>query len=141
MRTQSVNTKNSVKYRTQSRQNRVSVRIGRKNYQLPVTVKTVEGKNFAYLSLPSTASVFKLDGKNLVPVTETSADAPAATAELLAVSTSTKTTRTRKASTDTPTVPDAVLAAIKSLPSGYKLVIGASGPKVVKTRTRKPKAS
>lgn len=129
--------KKSAGKNTAIRKNALVFKKGHANLNLPIEVKTLEGENYVYISIPAHSEVYKVDGKLLTPVTDIK-DAEAAKKDFdAAVGTA---SRGRKGSETDPRIVAAekkVRDIIKDLP-GYKVVTGSDGfPKLAKMRTKK----
>lgn len=128
------NVKNSLKFKAVPKQNLLSIKIGVKKYSVPVEARMLSKDGYLYLSFSASSELYKVDGGTLNPLTEDS-EAAAAQAAL------TPSRRRRKGKTPTDVeLPDSVLAALKAIPSGHKLVPTADGGyRLVRTRVRRKK--
>lgn len=125
--------KNSLKFKANVKEGILSVRVGVKKHVLPVPVRILSNGGFMFLSIPGTSELFKMDGKGLVAM-----DAKADATEAYAALNPGRRRGRRKASA--VAMPKELESALKSIPSGYKLVIDASGnARLAKTRKRRAK--
>ena len=125
--------KNSLKFKAQVRTGLLTVRVGVKKYVLPVSARMLSSDNYMFLSFPATSELFEIKDKKLQSM-DSKADAGDALVKL-----SPSKRRGRRKSTPVA-LPEALESALRSIPSGYKLVIDASGsPRLAKMRKRRSK--
>lgn len=128
------NVKNSLKFKAQVKPNIISVRVGVKKYTVPLESRMLHGGEYLFLSFPACSELFKVQGKELVGMApdEDAADA-------FAILNPAKVSGRRKAAV--APLPEAVEAALREIPSGYRLGYDPAGrPRLVHTRKRGPKA-
>lgn len=126
--------KNSLKFKAQQKEGILSVRIGVRKYNVPIEARILSDDEFIFLSFPASSELYHVSGKTLTPM-DSDADATNAYAALNPVK---KRTRRRRAKP--VEVPDAVQAALKSIPKGYRLQVDIDGtPRLVRSRVRKKK--
>jgi hypothetical protein len=127
------NVKNSLKFKAQVKANVISVRVGVKKYTVPLESRMLSGGEYLFLSFPACSEVFRVRGKELVGMAANE-DA----AEAFAALNPAKTRGRRKAAQ--AQLPEAVEAALREIPAGYRLGYDAAGrPRLVHTRKREPK--
>jgi hypothetical protein len=125
--------KNSLKFKATPKSGILSIKIGVKKFSVPVEARMLSNGEFLFLSFPSSSELYKVVGKDLTPL-----DAKADAAEVHAALTPKRRRGRRKR--ESVEMPPELAAALKSLPSGFKLGYNADGsPKLVKTRTRRAK--
>lgn len=128
------NVKNSLKFKASEKQGVLSVRLGVKKFELPVTARMLSNEEYLFLSFPASSELYRIEGKELVAMDK----ADDASDALRALDPGKKKRGRRGGALD---LPSNVLEALKSLPAGTKLVFGADGiPRLVKTRVRRKKA-
>ena len=126
--------KNSLKFKATPKSGILSIKIGVKKYTVPVEARMLSNGEYLFLSFPSSSELYRVVDKQLTPL-GASADATEAHAAL-----SPKRRRGRR-KREPVEMPAELAAALKNLPSGFKLGYGPDGtPKLVKTRTRKSKS-
>ena len=127
--------KNSLKFKAHPKSGILSVKVGVKKYQVPVEARMISGEGYMFLSFPAVSELFRIDNKNLKPMASTE-DASEAFEKL-------NPTRKRgRRRATTVEMPAALVEALKSLPSGFKLGYGSDGaPKLVKSRKRTQRRS
>ncbi|MCB8932608.1 MAG: hypothetical protein M9921_06670 [Fimbriimonadaceae bacterium] len=127
--------KNSLKFKAQSKEGILSVRVGVKKYNLPVEARILSNEDYIFLSFPASSELYQVKDKKLSPMAA-EADASAAFAALNPAK-----KRARKRRTVQAEVPTEVANALKKIPRGYRLGFGPDGePRLVRTRTRAKKA-
>lgn len=127
--------KNSLKFKAAEKSGVLSVKVGVKKYTLPVTARMLSNGEFLFLSFPASSELYKVNGKTIVAM-DKAEDATEAH-KLLDPG---KRPRGTKAAA-TSDIPAELVAALKGIPSGMKLVYDKGGnPKLVKARKRRAKA-
>jgi hypothetical protein len=125
--------KNSLKFKATPKAGILSIKVGVKKFSVPVEARMLSNGEFLFLSFPSSSELYKIVNKEL-KVLDSGADASEAHAAL-----SPKRRRTRR-KREAVEMPSDLAAAIKSIPTGFKLGYSADGSlKLVKTRTRSKK--
>ncbi|MBN9501334.1 MAG: hypothetical protein J0H02_06125 [Armatimonadetes bacterium] len=126
--------KNSLKFKAQPKSGILSIKIGVKKYSVPVEARMLSNGEYLFLSFPASSELYKIENKELTAL-PSSADASDAHAALTP-----KRRRGRRRSSPVE-MPAELEAALKAIPSGFKLGYTADGSlKLVKTRTRRKKA-
>lgn len=127
--------KNSLKFKAQTKEGILSVRVGVKKYNLPVEARILSDDNYVFLSFPASSELYQVKDKQLAPMAP-EADAAAAYSAL-----SPAKKRPRKRRTVQAEVPTEVANALKKIPKGYRLGFGSDGePRLVRTRSRSKKS-
>lgn len=123
--------KNSLKFKAQPRSGVLSLKIGVKKYSIPLEARMISGGDYLFLSFPALSELFRVENKELNPMAA-GADATEAYGVL---NPSKRRGRRRSRSV---AMPPELEAALRAVPSGYKLGYGTDGsPKLVKTRKRR----
>jgi len=123
--------KNSLKFKATPKSGVLSLKIGVKKYAVPVEARMISGGDFLFLSFPAVSELFRIENKQLNPM-DSGADATEAYNVL-----NPARRRGRRRSKGV-SMPPELEAALKAVPSGYKLGYGTDGqPKLVKTRKRR----
>lgn len=126
--------KNSLKFKAAPKAGILSMKIGVKKYTVPVEARMLSNGEYVFLSFPASSELYKVSDKNLVQL-----DAQSDATEVQAALTPKRRRGRRKR--ESVEMPAELAAALKNLPSGFKLGYSADGtPKLVKTRTRKSKS-
>lgn len=125
--------KNSLKFKAVVKSNALTVKLGTRKFTLPVECRALNGEEYLFLSFPACSELFRVKGKELLPM---KADEEASEA-YTALNPTKKRSRRRAAGAE---LPAALQSALKGIPAGYRLGYDASGsPRLVRTRIRKPK--
>jgi hypothetical protein len=128
------NVKNSLKFKAQEKEGVLSVKVGVKKFTVPVKARMLSDSEFLFLSFPASSELYRVEGKKLSAL-EKDEEASAAF-EALNPGKKRGGGR-RRGGTE---MPAELAAALRSLPSGYRLGYGPDGsPKLVRTRKRKGK--
>jgi hypothetical protein len=123
--------KNSLKFKAAPKAGILSIKIGVKKYSVPVEARMLSNGEFVFLSFPASSELYKITEKELSAL-DAKKDASDAHSAL------TPKRRRGRRRRESVEMPAELAAALKNLPSGYKLGYGADGsPKVVKMRTRR----
>jgi len=125
--------KNSLKFKAQPKPGILSIKVGVKKYSVPVEARMLSNGDFLFLSFPASSELYKIENKALsaLPSGADAADAHAALTP--------KRRRGRRKNAGVE-MPAELAAALKSLPSGFKLGYSMDGtPKLVKARARRKK--
>jgi hypothetical protein len=123
--------KNSLKFKAAPKAGILSIKIGVKKYSVPVEARMLSNGEYVFLSFPASSELYKIENKELSAL-DAKADASDALASL------TPKRRRGRRRRESVEMPAELAAALKSLPSGFKLGYSADGaPKLVKTRTRR----
>lgn len=127
--------KNSLKFKAEPKSGLLTVRIGVKKLVLPVEARMLSGNGFLFLSFGSSSEIYKVDGKGL------SALSPEADgADALAALNPTRKRRRRGSRKTSVEMPEDLAKLLAKIPAGHKVVPGADGYRLVKTRVRTKKA-
>jgi hypothetical protein len=127
------NVKNSLKFKAQPKSGILSVKVGVKKFVVPVEARMLSGEGYMFLSFPALSELFRVNGKNLTSM-GANEDAAGAFEKL------NPGRRARRRRGSSVEMPAELAAALKSLPTGYKLGYGTDGsPKLVRTRKRTPR--
>lgn len=126
------NVKNSLKFKVAPKEGLLTVRLGVKKYVLPIEARLLAGGDYLFLSFPACSDIFQVkDGKTIVAMDPDSDGAKVADA----LKPKRRGRRSRKASS--VEMPEALAAALRAVPAGHKLVVGADGQyRLAKTRRR-----
>ncbi len=125
--------KNSLKFKASPKRNVLSVRVGVKKFNLPVEARMLCNGEFLFLSFTASSELYTVDGKELKPMNHES-DASDA---FQALNPGKRRGRRRREHVQ---MPAELEAALRAIPSGFKLGYGTDGKlKLVKTRTRSKK--
>lgn len=127
--------KNSLKFKADPKKGLLTVRIGVKKLVVPVEARMLGGDGFLFLSFNSSSEIYKVDGKELVPL-DGQADGTEAYA---ALNPSKRRKRGRGKGRSSVEMPTDLAQMLSKLPSGHKLVAGPGGYRLVKTRVRTKK--
>ncbi|MFI5385369.1 MAG: hypothetical protein ACHQ50_04525 [Fimbriimonadales bacterium] len=129
------NVKNSLKFKTSPKSGILSIKVGVKKYAIPLEARMLSNGDYLFLSFSASSELYTIAGKELHAMPSESD----ATEAFQALNPSKRRGRRRREQVQ---VPAELEAALKSLPSGYKLGYGPDGaPKLVRSRTRKPSKS
>ncbi len=129
------NVKNSLKFKINPKVGALTVRVGVKKFVLPLEARVMSGGDYLFLSFPSCSEIFEIrDGKKLEMM---AGDADGgAVDEALTVKKAGRANRKKGA----VEMPEALAAALRAVPAGHKLVLGADGSyRLTKTRNRSKK--
>jgi hypothetical protein len=130
--------KNSLKFKADEKNGLLTVRFGVKKFVLPHNVRMICDGKYMFLSFTSSAELYKVEGKNIVAMDKGADATEAYTALNPAKPKKGGAKRGRKSA---PELPSALAEALRGIPSGYRLGVGADGtPKLVKTRVRRKKS-
>lgn len=122
--------KNSLKFKASPKGGILSIKIGVKKYSVPIEARMLSNGEYLFLSFPASSELYKIENKELSAL-DAKADAADAHSAL------TPKRRRGRRRRESVEMPAELAAALKSLPSGFKLGYGSDGtPKLVKTRTR-----
>lgn len=128
------NVKNSLKFKAQEKEGVLSVKVGVKKYNLPVTARLISGEKYLFLSFPASSELYRVQDSELIALDR---DDEASEA-FEALNPGKRRGRRRTPATE---LPDVLAEALKNIPSGYKLGYGADGsPKLIRTRQRTKKS-
>jgi hypothetical protein len=123
--------KNSLKFKAAPKAGILSIKIGVKKYSVPIEARMLSNGEYLFLSFPASSELYKIENKELSALDAKSDAADAHSA----LTPKRRRGRRRRESVE---MPAELAAALKSLPSGFKLGYGTDGsPKLVKTRARK----
>ena len=130
--------KNSLKFKADEKDGLLTIRFGVKKFVIPHKARMMSDGKFMFLSFGASSELYEVSGKTLKPM-DKGADGSAA---YEALKPATKKPRGAKKDKSAVELPAALAEALKSLPAGYRLGVGADGtPKLVKTRTRRKKGA
>lgn len=122
--------KNSLKFKASPKSGILSIKIGVKKYSVPIEARMLSNGDYLFLSFPASSELYKIENKELSAL-DGKSDATDAHGAL------TPKRRRGRRRRESVEMPAELAAALKSLPSGFKLGYGSDGsPKLVKTRTR-----
>ncbi len=125
--------KNSLKFKANVKEGILSVRVGVRKYKLPGSARILSNGDYLFLSFPASSELFRVRNKQLSPM-KAEDDATDAYQQL------NPGRRRRKRVSRSATVPATVMAALKNIPSGYRLGYDVSGqPRLVRKRQRRSK--
>ena len=125
--------KNSLKFKAAEKEGVLSVKVGVKKYTLPVTARMLSNGEFLFLSFPASSELYNVSGKDIVAMDKN--DDATEAHRLLDPGKRRRGGRKVSASNE---VPADLAAALKQIPSGFKLVYDKSGnPRLVKARKRR----
>jgi len=125
------NVKNSLKFKVAPRSGVLSVKVGVKKFALPLEARMLSNGEYLFLSFAASSELYTVSGKELSPM-PSEMDA---TQAFLALNPGKRRGRRKRESVQ---MPPELEAALRSLPSGYKLGYGTDGtPKLVRVRSRK----
>lgn len=127
--------KNSLKFKADPKTGLLTVRVGVKKLVLPVEARMLGGDGYLFLSFSSSSEIYKVEGKDLVPM-EGTADGTEAYA---ALNPAKKRRRGRARGRSTVEMPSELAQLLSKIPAGQKLVGGPGGYRIVKTRVRAKK--
>ena len=123
--------KNSLKFKASPKAGILSIKIGVKKYSVPIEARMLSNGEYVFLSFPASSELYKIENKELSAL-DAKADAADAHSSL------TPKRRRGRRRREAVEMPAELAAALRSLPSGFKLGYGTDGtPKLVKTRARK----
>lgn len=127
------NVKNSLKFKVQPKEGLLTVRMGVKKFVLPIEARLLAGGDYIFLSFPACSDIFEVKGgKTLVPM-DPEADGNDV-GEALKPKRRGRRARSKNAAVE---MPEALAAALRAVPAGHKLVVGADGEyRLAKTRKR-----
>lgn len=129
--------KNSLKFKADEKEGLLTIRFGVKKFVVPHKVRMLSDGNYMFLSFTASSELYQVDGKELKAM-ERGTDASEA---FTALNPGRKTRRGRKPRSSVA-VSAELEAALKNIPSGFRLGYGNDGSvKLVKTRTRKKKGA
>lgn len=129
--------KNSLKFKADEKEGLLSVKIGAKKFTVPHKVRLLSDGKYLFLSFTGSSELYEVGSKDIVPMDRT-AEAGAAFESL---NPGRKKRGTRNSAGKTAPLTPELEAAIKGIPSGYRLVMGQDGQvRLVKTRNRKKKS-
>ncbi len=121
--------KNSLKFKAQEKQGALSVRIGVRKYELPISVRMLSNGDYLFLSFPASSELYRTDNNGLTPMGK---DEDAR--EAFDVLNPGKKARRRRSGLD---MPKELAEALRNIPNGYKLGYNLDGsPKLVRARKR-----
>lgn len=127
--------KNSLKFKAQPKSGILSVKIGVKKYSVPVEARMLANSSYVFLSFPASSELYKVTDKKELAAMKSSDDASEALVAL------TPSRRRSKRSRQPVELPTELEAALKNIPSGYRLGYGPDGSvKLVRTRVRRRKS-
>ena len=122
--------KNSLKFKAHPKSGILSVKVGVKKYQIPLEARMISGEGYMFLSFPACSELYKIENKNL------KAMAPAEDAGQAFEKLNPGRRQSRRRASNVE-MPNALVEALKNLPSGFKLGYSTDGtPKLVRTRKR-----
>lgn len=125
------NVKNSLKFKASPKTGILSVKVGVKKFAIPVEARMLSNGDYMFLSFSASSELYTIVGKELKPMPSSSD----ATEAFQALNPGKRRGRRRREQVQ---MPAELEAALKTLPSGYKLGYGPDGaPKLVRARTRK----
>jgi hypothetical protein len=125
--------KNSLKFKATPKAGLLSIKIGVKKYSVPVEARMIANGDFLFLSFPASSELYSVENGAITPLAD-NADASAAFEAL------NPKRRRRSRANKQIEIPSELEAALKKIPSGYRLAIGPDGtPRIVKTRVRRAK--
>ncbi len=128
------NVKNSLKFKATEKTGVLSVRLGVKKFDLPVTARMLNNEEYLFLSFPASSELYRIAGKELIAMDK----AEDASDALKVLDPGKKKRGKRSGGLD---LPANIAEALKGIPAGTKLVFGPDGtPRLVKTRVRRKKA-
>lgn len=122
--------KNSLKFKTDAKPGLLTVRVGVKKLVLPVEARMLQGGDYMFLSFGASSEIYKIEGKALKAL-DGNSDGTGAYEALTP-----KRRKTRRGRKSNVEMPEELKAALAKVPAGYKLVPGADGYRMVKTRNR-----
>lgn len=125
--------KNSVKRSALEVEGKLRAQVGKGAYKLPGTVRMLETANYVFLTVPMSTGIYKITNRGLEQLAD---DAPAPADMLAEFRAATRTAPRVKKAVE---VPAELLAALKKVPQGYKLVMKGGEPALVKARTPRKK--
>ena len=128
--------KNKLKYTAPPTEGVLYLRLGVKKVAVPTAVRLLTDGKKVFASIPALIGVFEIDGKKLTPLPDT-ADFTDVVKSLRPA----KTVGRKRLTPNRAVVDEALLAAIKNIPNGYKLAYKNNEPVLVKTRVRTKKAA
>jgi hypothetical protein len=123
--------KASLKLKTSAREGALTLRLGKRKVTLPFEVRLLESDNFVFVHLPPAAEIMSVANGEFDIVTD------AKIAEEAANQFKKSRRRKRGANKSKAELPDELKEALAKVPNGYKLVYGANGPRLAKTRQRR----
>lgn len=127
--------KNSLKFKAEEKQGLLTIRYGVKKFVVPHAARMISDGKHMFLSFNASSELYEVKGKTLVAM-DKNAEADDA---YEALNPSKPKRGSRKARAKVSLAPE-LEAALRSIPSGYKLGYGADGSvKLVKSRTRRKK--
>jgi hypothetical protein len=127
------NVKNSLKFKATPKAGTLSVKVGVKKFIVPVEARLLSDGKYLFLSFPAVSDLYTIENKALKAM----ASEEDATEAFDALTPTARKRRGRKRGAAV-SLPTELEAALKSLPSGYKLGYGPDGtPKLVRSRVRK----
>ncbi len=125
--------KNSLKFKAQPRAGILSVKIGVKKYSVPIEARMLSNGHYVFLSFPASSELYQVENKAMKAMNP----ADEATEAFHSLNPTKRRGRRKGAAM---TLPAELEAALKNLPSGYKLGYGSDGaPKLVRSRKRSKK--
>jgi len=131
MRKSVQNVKNSLKFKAAPRSGVLSVKVGVKKFALPLEARMLSDGEYLFLSFAASSELYTISGRELKAM----ASDMDATEAFVALNPGKRRGRRRR---EVVQVPAELEAALKALPSGYKLGYGPDGtPKLVRARTVK----
>lgn len=120
----------SLKLKAEPKDDLITLRLGVRKHTLPFEVRFLQSDEYVFVHIPPTAAIFRKEDEGLIAVED---DAEAAKA---ASSFRQSRKRSSRKAQDV-SMPEELQAALKKIPSGYKLAYDADGtPRLVKRRKR-----
>ncbi len=128
------NVKNSLKFKANERDGILSVRVGVKKYQIPVTARMLSNSDYLFLSFTASSEMYRIEGKQLIALDKNDD----ATAAFEALNPGKRRGGRRRSGGNE--MSSELAEALRGIPAGYRLGYGTDGtPKLVKMRTRRGK--
>ena len=122
--------KNSLKFKARPRSGAISVKVGSKKYSVPVSARILSDDKWIFLSFPACSALYEIQGRDLRAMAP-EADAAEAYAALNPAK------RRERKRTPSVSFPKELAAALRALPTGYKVGYQQDGtPRLVRRRQR-----
>ena len=120
----------TLKLKAEPKNDVLSIKVGEKNYELPIEARLIVADDYAFIHIPPSAKLVKVSKNELEPV-----DSPKEAKQALSVFKEIRKKSMKEAKS--VEVPKELESALKGLPDGYKLTYDKNGePKIVRTRNR-----
>lgn len=130
------NVKNSLKFKVQPKEGLLTVRMGVKKFVLPIEARLLAGGEYIFLSFPACSDIFEVQGGKTLVAMDPDADGEKV-GEALKPKRRGRRTRGKSAAVE---MPEALVAALRAVPAGHKLVISPTGEyRLAKSRKRDKK--